>query len=170
MMPYPRLSFCNIDCDGSQWNNSRGTPLPPTTAACPMVFNEARPDIDRHARRRGSASALTAATAATIICRKDRCCPSVFLPQGPETVHTPMKMQGVNYAHVKFSFRVGSLIFCGPVRSDDVCRSGVPCSLALLFHRALLRSALLTQRSTDQMRYRSRCYDGNRSRVHLVSR
>ena len=64
-----------------------------------MVFNEARPDIDRHARRRGSASALTAATAATIICRKDRCYSPVFLPQGPETVHMPVKMQGVNYSH-----------------------------------------------------------------------
>jgi hypothetical protein len=27
-----------------------------------------------------------------------------------------------------------------------------------------------TQRSTDRMRYRSRCYDGSRSRVHPVSR
>jgi hypothetical protein len=62
------------------------------------------------------------------------------------------------------------IIFCGFVRSDDVCRSGVPYSLALLFHRALLRSALLTQRSTDRMRYRSRCYDGSRSHVHPVSR
>ena len=64
-----------------------------------MVLDGSRPDMDRHARRRGSASALTAATAATINCRKDRQCPSVFLPQGPETVHMPVKMQGVNYSH-----------------------------------------------------------------------
>jgi hypothetical protein len=64
-----------------------------------MVLDGSRPDMDRHARRRGSASALTAGTAATINCRKDRRCPSVFLPQGPETVHMPVKMQGVNYSH-----------------------------------------------------------------------
>jgi hypothetical protein len=73
-----------------------------------MVLDGSRPGMDRHARRRGSASALTAATAATINCRKDRQCPSVFLPQGPETVHMPVKMQGVNYAHGKTSFRLFS--------------------------------------------------------------
>jgi len=73
-----------------------------------MVLDGSRPGMDRHARRRGSASALTAATAATINCRKDRQCPSVFLPQGPETVHMPVKMQGVNYAHGKSSFRLFS--------------------------------------------------------------
>src|SRR6202035_422870 len=71
-----------------------------------------------------------------------------------------MKMQGVNYAHGKFSFRIGCLFFCGSVRLDDVRPSVVPYSLALLFHRTLLRSALLTQRSTDRMLYRSRCHDG----------
>jgi len=64
-----------------------------------MVLDGSRPDMDGHARRRGSASALTARTAATMNCRKDRRCPSVFLPQGPETVHMPVKMQGVNYSH-----------------------------------------------------------------------
>ena len=73
-----------------------------------MVLDGSRPDMDRHARRRGSASALTAATAATINCRKDRQCPSVFLPRGPEAVHMPVKMQGVNYAHGKSSFRLFS--------------------------------------------------------------
>ena len=71
-----------------------------------MVLDGSRPDMDGHARRRGSASALTARTAATMNCRKDRRCPSVFLPQGPETVHMPMEMQGVNYAHGKSSFRL----------------------------------------------------------------
>jgi hypothetical protein len=73
-----------------------------------MVLDGSRPDMDGHARRRGSASALTARTAATMNCRKDRRCPSVFLPQGPETVHMPVKMQGVNYAHGKSSFRLFS--------------------------------------------------------------
>jgi hypothetical protein len=73
-----------------------------------MVLDGSRPDMDRHARRRGSASTLTAATAATINCRNDRQCPSVFLPRGPEAVHMPVKMQGVNYAHGKSSFRLFS--------------------------------------------------------------
>ena len=31
----------------------------------------------------------------------------MFLPRGPETVHTLMEIQGINYAHGKFSFRIG---------------------------------------------------------------
>jgi hypothetical protein len=34
------------------------------------------------------------------------------------------------------------ITFCGSVRSDDVCRSGVPYSLALLFHQSALRLPL----------------------------
>jgi hypothetical protein len=33
----------------------------------------------------------------------------VFLPRRPETVHTPVKMQGINHAHGKFSFANWSL-------------------------------------------------------------
>jgi hypothetical protein len=72
VMGYPRLSFCKIECDRTHWNNGRCTPLPSTPAACPMVFNQSQPDMDRHARGRGSASALTAAIAAAINWRKDR--------------------------------------------------------------------------------------------------
>ena len=31
----------------------------------------------------------------------------MFLSRGPETVHTLMEIQGINYAHGKFSFRIG---------------------------------------------------------------
>src|ERR1700674_4708954 len=84
--------------------------------------------------------------------------PSRRAGQGKRFTPAPNRMPTVLTLHGS-SF----IIFCGSGRSDDVCRSGVPYSLALLFHRALPRSALLTQRSTDRMRYRSRCYDGSRS-------
>ena len=47
------------------------------------------------------------------------------------------------------------VLFAQMMFADQVYRTRF-----VLFHRALLRSALLTQRSTDRMRYRSRCYDG----------
>src|ERR1700738_421182 len=84
-----------------------------------MVLNESRPDMDRHARRRGAASALTTATATTISCRKDRRRPSLFLPRCPEAVHTLTKMQGINCAHGKFSFRIAA------------CTNGAPLFVSL---------------------------------------